>query len=262
VLTHALKGALLEAKVLVFTVFVVLFDGVSAVGRELSKFGYAVLPWDVSGGSAYSLTDAIPFQRICGWIDAGKIWGLWANTPCSHVFRSADHIRGLPQLAPLDALAVRTANKLVDRVGVLLRRVLRLQIIGGESSPVGSYIWRFPSRIALAVYGKQDFADGCAFGNVYRQRLRLDLYHCGQVDLSQFQCAGARLCAFSGRQHRQLSAASRARGLHDGLCNAIAATLHAAHHRRSVAASEALLRPENRTVDGGFGYGCFKPTFG
>jgi hypothetical protein len=241
-----MRTALLDAKVLVFKVFIVLFSEISGVGKELSKCGSAVLPWDISLGSAYTLTNAIPFRRICGWIDAGKVWGLWANTPCSHEFRSADHIRGLPLLPLTDALAVCTANKRVDRVGGLLRRVVRLQIVGGESNPVGSLIWRFSSRTALASVAKQDFVDGCAFGKSHRQRTRLEFYHCGHIDFSHFHCSGTRLCAFSGRKHRQHSAASRVNGLHVDLCKAIAATLLAAHHRRSVAASEAWMRPENR----------------
>ena len=110
------------------SVFLAIDCSDDRLGRRVASLGVPVLLWNVKGGPAYSLSDAINQRKICDWIRSGRVVGIVINidgatwsrardrAPGPAAVRSDLALRGLPNLVGRRALEVESANIAADFV--------------------------------------------------------------------------------------------------------------------------------------------------
>ena len=227
-LRACMRAALKSCKKRDRRIFVEVFSGHGNLSRALRRRGVGVIAWDWQHGEHFNLLHDDVFRTLKGWLRSCAIWGIWFGTPCESFtqarrappgsrmpcrLRSAEHVRGLPDLLPKDHEAVRRGNLLADRVAALQSLAADLKVLGGEENPGSSWLWKLRSRATFAERPQvsDSILDYCAFGTPYRARTRIRLWQVRpQTALAKCKCSGRGICTFSGKPHEQLTGASKA----------------------------------------------------
>ena len=199
-------------------VFLEIFSGCGRLGSTIAKDnGWPTLLWDIELGPEYDLRKQQNRQLLLGWLRAGFVRGGHLGTPCNSFSRARDrapgppplrsdqHVMGLPDLRPCDALKVAEGN-LFMRFSVQFMVLCSVLGIGCTlENPGRSRLWLTPAVKRLLRMRTASFVlfEMCMFGTPWKKTTGIAAVHVNVELLSHYRCRGTRrgICKFSGKTH-------------------------------------------------------------
>jgi len=190
------------------------------VAKELRKFGYAVIAFELDEGPEFDLTRPCVLDVIRGWIRGGCVLGLFFGTPCSSwssarrglpgapggPMRSDAYPMGLPNLSPADQHRVLIGNRTLIASTQLIRLGLQFGLPMLIENPCTSRLWKAPKLLRLTADSDLCIFDQCQYGSRWRKRTKVHGWNVSNLSRLRRLCSGRKgLCSKSGLHHLILS---------------------------------------------------------
>jgi hypothetical protein len=200
--------------------FIEVFSGSGRLAAAASAAGFHVLCWDINMGPQYDLLKwsarkvlhrfflsacAVHFGLPCNTYSLARRGKPGSGMP--EPLRSREFPLGLPNLKPVDAQKVQSANLLFKWVASWIRKLLVAHVAVTLENPQTSRVWLVPQMQSLLRHGSRIWFHFCAFGERWRKATAFAVFNFDEILCADtYRCHACKgRCQFTGRKHFNLS---------------------------------------------------------
>ena len=148
--------------------------------------------------------DALGIDIPCNTWSRARRAPWWSKMP-KPIRALGAHIYGLPGLAEKDFKKVTSANVMLQRAAKVIRKCLRLGLVGYLENPASSMIWQTPEILRLLKDSRVQLIrlDMCMYHTQWKKPTKLLVWN---VSNARFHtCQGRKFCSRTGKAHVQLT---------------------------------------------------------